>query len=155
VSSVVRVRAGRVFQHLLGLLIYNIIYSMKSINNIGKKRGRGRPATDATPVLVRLQPSQLKAIDGWAAKQVPPATRPEAIRGMIDAMLHILAKDPGEAPKAAKRAARASEMAAQTIERKLDPSVPPEERAQRRRRLTKGPPEFRVHRVDLPRAKGK
>jgi hypothetical protein len=75
--------------------------------------------------------------------------------GMIDAMLHILAKDPGEEPKAAKQAARASEMAAQTIERKLDPSVPPEERAQRRRRLTKGPPEFRVHRVDLPRAKGK
>jgi hypothetical protein len=25
-------------------------------------------------------------------------TRPEAIRGMIDAMLHILAKDPGEKP---------------------------------------------------------
>jgi hypothetical protein len=28
----------------------------------------------------------------------PPVTRPEAIRGMIDAMLHILAKDPGEKP---------------------------------------------------------
>jgi hypothetical protein len=25
-------------------------------------------------------------------------TRPEAIGGMIDAMLHILAKDPGEKP---------------------------------------------------------
>ena len=25
----------------------------------------------------------------------PPVTRPEAIRGMIDAMLHILAKQPG------------------------------------------------------------
>jgi hypothetical protein len=31
-------------------------------------------------------------------KQEPPVTRPEAIRGMIDAMLHILAKDPGEKP---------------------------------------------------------
>jgi hypothetical protein len=30
--------------------------------------------------------------------QEPPVTRPEAIRGMIDAMLHILAKDPGEKP---------------------------------------------------------
>jgi hypothetical protein len=28
----------------------------------------------------------------------PPVTRPEAIRGMIDAMLHILAKQPGEKP---------------------------------------------------------
>ena len=71
---------------------------MMSINNIGKKRGRGRPATDATPVLVRLQPAQLMGIDAWAAKQAPPVTRPEAIRGMIDAMLHILSKDPGEKP---------------------------------------------------------
>jgi hypothetical protein len=87
-----------VFQHLLGLLFYNIIYYMKSISNIGKKRGRGRPKTDAVPVLVRLQPTQLNAIDSWAGKQTPPATRPKAIRGMIDAMLHILAKDPGEKP---------------------------------------------------------
>jgi hypothetical protein len=28
----------------------------------------------------------------------PPVTRPEAIRSMIDAMLHILAKQPGEKP---------------------------------------------------------
>ena len=28
----------------------------------------------------------------------PSVTRPEAIRGMIDAMLHILAKQPGEKP---------------------------------------------------------
>jgi hypothetical protein len=42
-------------------------------------------------------------------------------------------------------------MATQTIERKLDPSAPPEDR----RRLTKGPPEFREDRVDLPKAKGK
>jgi hypothetical protein len=47
---------------------------------------------------VRLQSDQMKAIDAWAAKQEPPVTRPEAIRGMIDAMLHILAKDPGEKP---------------------------------------------------------
>jgi hypothetical protein len=34
-------------------------------------------------------------------------------------------------------------------------AAPPEERAQRRRRLTKGPSEFLEDRVDLPRAKGK
>ena len=53
---------------------------------------------------VRLQSDQLKAIDAWAAKQDPPVTRPEAIRGMIDAMLRILAMDPGEKP--AKRGKR-------------------------------------------------
>jgi hypothetical protein len=52
----------------------------------------------ASLVGVRLQANQTKAIDAWAAKQQPAVTRPEAIRGMIDAMLHILAKDPGEKP---------------------------------------------------------
>ena len=116
---------------------------------------RKRSAKTGTLVGVRLQSEQIKAIDAWAAKQAPPVTRPEAIRGMIDAMLYILAKDLGEKPKVGKQAARASEMATQTIERKLDPAVPADERAQRRRRLTKGPPEFREDRVDLPKAKGK
>ena len=82
-------------------------------------------------------------------------TRPEAIRAMLDAVLVIVSNDPSEKPKARKQAARASEMASQTIERKLDPKMPEEERAQRRRRLTKGPPEFRDVRVDRPKAKGK
>jgi hypothetical protein len=37
----------------------------------------------------------------------------------------------------------------------IDPTAPADEGAQRRRRLTKGPPEFREDRVDLPKAKGK
>ena len=69
----------------------------KSINVI--KKVRGRPATgQGTLIGVRLRPSHLKAIDAWIAKQSMPVTRPEAIRGMIDAMLHILSKDPGEKP---------------------------------------------------------
>ena len=50
---------------------------------------------------------------------------------------------------------RAQELATKAIEQIVDPSAPPEERAQRQRRLTKGPPEFRDDRVDLPKAKGK
>jgi hypothetical protein len=57
-----------------------------------------RSAATGTLVGVRLQADQLKAIDAWSAKQEPPVTRPEAIRGMIDAMLHILSKDSGEKP---------------------------------------------------------
>jgi hypothetical protein len=77
---------------------------MKSINNIGKKRGRGRPPTDATPILVRLQPDRLAAVDAWIARQNAPITRPEAIRAMLDAVLVIVAKDPDEKPvKRAKR----------------------------------------------------
>jgi hypothetical protein len=88
-----------VFPHLLALLFYNIVYSMKSINSIEKKRGRGRPATDSTPVLVRLQPDRLAAIDAWIKEQDRPLTRPEAIRAMVDTILHILSKDAlGEKP---------------------------------------------------------
>jgi hypothetical protein len=57
---------------------------------------RKRSAVTGTLVGVRLQAGQIKAIDAWATKQEPPVTRPEAIRGMVDAMLHILAKDPSE-----------------------------------------------------------
>ena len=65
---------------------------------------RKRSAVTGTLVGVRLQAGQIKAIDAWAAKQTPPVTRPEAIRGMIDAMLQILSKDPGEEPtKRAKK----------------------------------------------------
>jgi hypothetical protein len=39
------------------------------------------------------------------------------------------------------------------IEKMIDRSTPPEERAQRRRRLTKAPTEFREDRVDLPKLK--
>jgi hypothetical protein len=44
------------------------------------------------------------------------------------------------------RAAKAQEMAAQEIDRLIDPSAPDEERQRRKRRLLKGPKEFRVAR---------
>jgi hypothetical protein len=53
------------------------------------------------------------------------------------------------------RRLRAQDLATKAIEKIIDPAEPPEERAQRRRRLTKGPTEFREDRVDLPRAKRK
>jgi hypothetical protein len=50
------------------------------------------------PVVVRLQPPQLSALDAWIAKQNQPLTRPEAIRAMMETILHILSKDRGEKP---------------------------------------------------------
>jgi hypothetical protein len=56
----------------------------KSINDIEKRR-RGRPATDATPVLVRMMPAAIEALDSWIARQPnPQPTRPDAIRKLID-----------------------------------------------------------------------
>jgi hypothetical protein len=48
---------------------------------------------------------------------------------------------------------RAKELATAAIEGIIDPSMPAEERAQHRNRLTKGPTEFREGRVDRPKAK--
>jgi hypothetical protein len=72
---------------------------------------------------------------------------------MIETILHILLKDAGEKPAGkAARSARAAELAAKAIDNMIEPAAPPEERG---RHLTKGPLEFREHRVDLPKAKGK
>jgi hypothetical protein len=69
----------------------------KSINVI--KKSRGRPATgQGTLIGVRLQPPQLKALDAWISQQTTPLTRPEAIRAMMETILHILSKDTGEKP---------------------------------------------------------
>jgi hypothetical protein len=50
---------------------------------------------------------------------------------------------------------RTAQSLAKAIEVIIDPSAPSEERAQRRRRLTRGPTEFREDRVDLAEAKRK
>jgi hypothetical protein len=54
-----------------------------SIDDVGKK-GRGRPAVNATPVTVRIPPDQLAALDAWIARHPDPKpSRPEAIRIML------------------------------------------------------------------------
>ena len=52
-----------------------------------------------------------------------------------------------------KRAAKAREMASQEIERLSDPSATDEERQRRKRRLLKGPKEFRDVRDNRPKPK--
>jgi hypothetical protein len=69
--------------------------------------------------------------------------------------LGLKVKAPARPVSKPGRRLRAQELATKAIEKMIDPSARPEERAQRRRRLTKGPTEFREDRVDLPKAKGK
>lgn len=58
-----------------------------AIDDIEKRR-RGRPRTDATPVLVRLYPDQLAALDRWIAEQREPRpSRPEALRRIVSETL--------------------------------------------------------------------
>ena len=75
------------------------------------RKKRGPPATGkGEPILVRLQPTQLAALDAWMGRQDAGLSRPEAIRRLLEQAL---------------------------------PSAPDEERQRRKRRLLKGPKEFR------------
>jgi hypothetical protein len=71
---------------------------MKRQTVITKKRRGPAPTGKGTLIGVRLQPAQLASLDAWITKQEKPYTRPEAIRGMMETILHILAKDQGEKP---------------------------------------------------------
>jgi hypothetical protein len=120
----------------------------KSIKVNQKKRGR--PATGRDPVSAVRLPVDLTAnVDAWAESR--EVSRSEAIRRLVE--LGLKAKAPARPAGKPGRRLRAQELAAKAIDGMIDPSAPPEERAQRRRRLTKGPPEFRDDRVDLPKQK--
>jgi hypothetical protein len=49
---------------------------------------RGPPATGkGEPILVRLQPAQLAALDAWMGRQDAQLSRPEAIRRLVEQAL--------------------------------------------------------------------
>jgi hypothetical protein len=124
----------------------------KSIRVTAKKR-RGRPATTGagTQIGERWHDAELVAIDAWIASNDKTLTRGQAIRRLVELGLKV--KAPAKHVSKPGRKLRAHELASNAIEEMIDPAAPPEERAQRRHRLTKGPSEFREDRVDLPKAK--
>ena len=157
---------------------------MAKLNKVIPKKKRGRPATGKDPLTaLRLPPALTRAIENWASEQPDEPNRSEAIRRLVELGLTVKTKARSTGrPSAAVvadlaveaidslgpqvkaparpvgkpgRRLRAQELATKTIEKIIDPAAPPEERAQRRRRLTKGPSEFRDARVDQPKAKGK
>jgi hypothetical protein len=116
-----------------------------------KQKSVGRPATGITPMIgFRAEPELRAAIERWAARQLDTPRLSEATRRLVE--LGLTVKTKAKQPSAT-RAVRAKELATKTIEKMIDPAAPPEERALRRRRLTKGPSEFREDRVDLRKAK--
>jgi hypothetical protein len=141
---------GRKCQLPLGLILCYTKIMKRSIKVTPKKK-RGRPATGRDPhVTSRMPQTLIDQVESWATAN--DTGRSEAIRRLVELGLEV--KTP-ERPAVSKpgRKLRAQELATKAIEKIIDPSAPPEERAERRRRLTKGPTEFREARVDLPKAK--
>jgi hypothetical protein len=119
-----------------------------------KQKVMGRPRTGITPLMgFRADPVIRASIVRWAEKQPDVPTLSEAIRRLVELGLEV--KTTTRPVSKSGRKLRAKELATKAIEKIIDPSAPAEERAQRRRRLTKGPTEFREDRVDLPKAKRK
>jgi len=93
-----------------------------------------------------MSPDELNSLDVWINTQpAPRPTRAEAIRRIVKELLSRSTRSKKSA------AAKAREMAGQEIDRRLDEASVPEgeERARRKRRLTKGPSEFREMRDDI------
>ena len=118
-----------------------------------KQRSRGRPPTGGRDphVTIRMPESLIAEVDAWAVAN--DTGRSEAIRRLVE--LGFTVKAPTQPVSKSTRRLRAQELATKVIDKMLNPAAPPEVRAQRRRRLTKGPTEFREARVDQPKAKGK
>jgi hypothetical protein len=58
-----------------------------SISDGTKKRGRPPTTGKGVQIGVRLQPDQLAALDAWIKTDAPGASRPEAIRRILDERL--------------------------------------------------------------------
>ncbi|MET4370227.1 hypothetical protein ABIA99_002915 [Bradyrhizobium sp. LB12.1] len=125
-----------------------------TVSNIRKKRPLGRPRVDAVPVMVRMPPNEMQGVDRWIEGRPPPKpSRPEAIRRLVEIGLGKSLSNPAMTSTGKVSAERAKELAAKTIDRIGDPAASAKENATRKRRLIKGPSEFREQRVD--RGKGK
>ena len=109
-------------------------------------------ASSAERLMLEMPPGELKSIDAWIKTQpAPRPSRPDAIRRLVEQAL-AGAQPPQQRSK--KAAAKARDMASQELDRLGDASLPADERERRKRRLTKGPREFRDMRGDLPKPKG-
>jgi hypothetical protein len=100
---------------------------------------------------VRMSEELQAEIRAWAGKQDDDPPFATAVRRLVE--LGLTFKTQARPRSKPGRSLRAQELAENTIDKIGDPSAHAEERAHRRRRLTKGPEEFRETRVDRPRAK--
>jgi hypothetical protein len=95
---------------------------------------------------MRWHASVLEKIDGWRRQQIDAPSRTEAIRRLVEAAL--AGSQPTKA-RSARARSKAQELASAQLDKLIDPSAPDEERQQRKRRLLKGPKEFRDLRDEI------
>jgi len=100
------------------------------------------PKAGEVAITVRLSRDLLKRIDRWIVNQQEPVSRSKAIRRLAESGLDDSAT-PSKAGKSSRGAEQAAGMANEMIDYLEDQSATREDREQRKRRLVKGPSEFR------------
>jgi len=110
------------------------------------------PRTEEFPIKFQLAITEKMgtAINDWRRRQPDIPNRSEAIRRLVEGRL--AATQPME-QGSEQSTSDASAMAGHHIDRLGDASATGEERQTRKRRLLKGPSEFRDMRVDQPKKK--
>ena len=114
---------------------------------------RGRPATGKDPLMgFRASPVMRASVVRWAENQPDNPSLSEAIRRLVE--IGLSKTTTSERPRVLSTSKQsAAELAAKTIDRQSDPKAPAEEREVRKRKLVKGPEEFRGSRIDRPKKK--
>lgn len=119
---------------------------VKSISVNPKTRGRPKTTGKGTLIGVRMLDEPLSAVDRWIEQQhEPDLSRPEAIRRLVE--LGLAGTTAGRAKKSAT-SSKSSELAGKQLDKMADKSASAEEQETRKRRLLKGPSEFRDVRKD-------
>jgi hypothetical protein len=102
---------------------------------------------------VHVGTSILTALDEWRHRQRNPPSREVAIRLLVERGLADSTTTAARQLRKGGRSRKAAEMASREIDRLGDQSVTNEERTRRKRRVIKGPREFRDIRANRPKTK--
>jgi hypothetical protein len=116
-----------------------------------KPKRRDRPATGRDPMMgFRAAPVLRASIVRWAENQPDRPTLSEATRRLVEFGLSVKTKS---RQWSEDQKLRARKMAGNAIDRITDSKASADDQADRKRRLLKGPEEFREDRVDRPKKK--
>ena len=132
-------RAGPTVKFGAGSLVVPL-KMRKPIRSTRKSRGRPKATGTGARVGTRWQHSELAAIDEWRCGQEGSPSRAEAIRRLVKIGLGSARPTRHRSPEAASKA---SQLAAEQVEKMLNPLLTEQERQSRSRRLIRGPKEFR------------
>jgi hypothetical protein len=125
---------------------------MKKSIKVAPKKSRGRPSKGGRNphIAARMPATLIDEVEAWATAN--DTSRSDAFRRLVELGLAAAAKHTSNR-RSEKSAAKAKELAANTIDRLADDAAPAEEQASRKRHLLKGPEEFRDVRVDRAKKK--